>query len=103
MIPDLKVGVAVLTNQESAGAFDSIAFHIVDHYLGAPAFDWIAGYHAVEARELAAAASGGSQGREARGMTGVEARRCALGDLRGHVSRCVVRRHHHRCGRAAGW
>ena len=57
MIPDLKVGVAVLTNQESAGAFDSIAFHIVDHYLGAPAFDWIAGYHAVEARELAAAAA----------------------------------------------
>ena len=57
MIPDLKVGVAVLTNQESAGAFDSIAFHIVDHYLGAQAFDWIAGYHAVEARELASAAA----------------------------------------------
>ena len=57
MIPDLKVGVAVLTNQESAGAFDSIAFHIVDHYLGAQAFDWVAGYHAVEARELATAAA----------------------------------------------
>ena len=43
MIPDLDVGVAVLTNQESGAAFDSIAFHVLDHYLGAPAFDWIDG------------------------------------------------------------
>ena len=54
MVPDLKIGVAVLTNQESGGAFDAIAFHIVDHFLGAPAFDWIEGYRAVEARALAA-------------------------------------------------
>jgi CubicO group peptidase (beta-lactamase class C family) len=50
MIPDLNVGVAVLTNQESGAAFDSIAFRILDHYLGAPAFDWIDGYKKVEAR-----------------------------------------------------
>ena len=36
MLPDAKLGVAVLTNQESAEAFDSIAYHVVDHYLGAP-------------------------------------------------------------------
>jgi CubicO group peptidase (beta-lactamase class C family) len=44
MIPALKVGVAVLTNMESGAAFDSIAFRILDHYLEAPAFDWIDGY-----------------------------------------------------------
>ena len=51
MIPDLHVGVAVLTNQESGEAFDSIAFHVLDHYLGAPAFDWIDGYTKVHARD----------------------------------------------------
>jgi CubicO group peptidase (beta-lactamase class C family) len=53
MIPDLHVGVAVLTNQESGEAFDSIAFHILDSYLGAPAFDWIDGYAKVHARNAA--------------------------------------------------
>ena len=48
MIPDLNVGVAVLTNQESGAAFDSIAFRILDHYLGAPPFDWIDGYKRVQ-------------------------------------------------------
>jgi CubicO group peptidase (beta-lactamase class C family) len=56
MIPDANVGVAVLTNQESGEAFDSIAFRILDHYLGAPPFDWIDGYAKVRARNRAAAA-----------------------------------------------
>ena len=56
MIPDLNVGVAVLTNQESGAAFDSIAFRILDHYLGAPAFDWIDGYKKVESRNDSAIA-----------------------------------------------
>ncbi len=54
MIPDLNVGVAVLTNQESGEAFDSIAYRVLDHYLGAPAFDWIDGYTKVHARVAAA-------------------------------------------------
>jgi hypothetical protein len=41
MLPEMNLGVTVLTNQESGEAFDAIAYHIVDHYLGAPAFDWI--------------------------------------------------------------
>jgi CubicO group peptidase (beta-lactamase class C family) len=58
MIPALGVGVAVLTNMESGAAFDSIAFRILDHYLGAPAFDWIDGYRrVVERRETAGAAA----------------------------------------------
>jgi CubicO group peptidase (beta-lactamase class C family) len=50
MIPDASLGVAVLTNQESGAAFDSIAFHVLDHYLGAPPFDWIDGYARLRAR-----------------------------------------------------
>jgi CubicO group peptidase (beta-lactamase class C family) len=50
MIPDISLGVAVLTNQESGAAFDAIAFHILDHYLSAPAFDWIDGFQKVLTR-----------------------------------------------------
>jgi hypothetical protein len=53
MIPDLNVGVAVFTNQESGEAFDSIAWHVLDHYLGAQAFDWIDGFSKVHARNQA--------------------------------------------------
>jgi CubicO group peptidase (beta-lactamase class C family) len=55
MVPDLHVGVAVLTNQESGEAFDSIAFHVLDHYLGAELFDWIDGYQKVRVRNESAA------------------------------------------------
>jgi len=54
-VPDASVGVAVLTNQESGAAFDSIAFHVLDHYLGAPSFDWIDGYTKLRARAEARA------------------------------------------------
>ena len=57
MIPDVGLGVAVLTNQESTGAFDAIAFHVIDGYLDAPAFDWIAGYKAVDDRSAASDAA----------------------------------------------
>lgn len=44
MIPDEKLGVVVLTNQESGAAFDAIAYHVLDHYLGVPRFDWLGGF-----------------------------------------------------------
>jgi CubicO group peptidase (beta-lactamase class C family) len=50
LVPDLELGVAVLTNQESGEAFNAIAYHVADHYLGAPAVDWVAAYAAVAAR-----------------------------------------------------
>ena len=55
MAPDVGLGVAVLTNQESGEAFDSIAFHILDHYLDALAFDWIDGFRKVRERQEASA------------------------------------------------
>jgi CubicO group peptidase (beta-lactamase class C family) len=57
LIPDASVGVAVLTNQESVAAFDAIAFHVLDHYLGAPAFDWIEGFQKATARIASATAA----------------------------------------------
>jgi CubicO group peptidase (beta-lactamase class C family) len=51
MVPDADLGVVVLTNQESGGAFDSVAYHVVDHYLGAPATDWIDAYLKVAQRD----------------------------------------------------
>lgn len=42
MIPGRRLGVVVLTNQESTDAFDAIVHHILDAYLGAAPFDWLA-------------------------------------------------------------
>ncbi|MEO8077250.1 MAG: serine hydrolase [Acidobacteriota bacterium] len=57
MIPDLELGIAVLTNQESGQAFDAIAYRIADHYLAAPATDWLEAYRTVAARQEAAFAA----------------------------------------------
>jgi hypothetical protein len=40
MIPDLRLGVAVLTNQESGAAFDAIAYRVLDHFIGAKSPDY---------------------------------------------------------------
>ncbi len=50
MLPDLKVGVAVLTNAESGPAFDALVHRVLDHYLGATDTDWLAGYRRLVAR-----------------------------------------------------
>ncbi len=42
MIPDLKLGVSVLTNQESGAAFQAISYWILDQYLHATDIDWMA-------------------------------------------------------------
>jgi hypothetical protein len=52
MVPDLKLGVIVLTNQEAGGAFSSITMTILDQYMKAAPTDWVAGYDAaVKLRE----------------------------------------------------
>src|SRR5262245_6739338 len=50
MVPEINVGVTVLTNQESGAAFDAIAFHVIDHYFGAPPMDWLGAYRTLIAR-----------------------------------------------------
>lgn len=44
MLPERRLGVVVLTNQSVPAAYWAIIHHILDYYLGAAPFDWIAGY-----------------------------------------------------------
>ena len=53
MIPELNLGVSVLTNQESGAAFDAIAYRIADHYLGASDIDWLDAWQKVDERTRA--------------------------------------------------
>ena len=66
MVPSLRLGVSVLTNQESGAAFEAIAFRILDHYLGAPPFDWLAGYRSLTQQSTAQLADAERQARAAR-------------------------------------
>jgi len=45
------IGVVILTNAESGGAFESILYHILDQYLALPATDWIATFKAADDEE----------------------------------------------------
>lgn len=49
MIPELRLGVAVFTNQEQSGAFYSIGWRVLDFYMNEK-FDWLSGYKALKAR-----------------------------------------------------
>jgi len=44
LVPEQNLGIVILTNAEQGGAFDSILYHILDHYFGLPATDWIAAF-----------------------------------------------------------
>jgi hypothetical protein len=44
LIPDRKLGVVVLTNQEAAGMFSCVTYRILDRFLGAPETDWLKAY-----------------------------------------------------------
>jgi CubicO group peptidase (beta-lactamase class C family) len=48
LVPDENLGVVVLTNAEEGGAFDSILYHVLDHYFGLPSTDWIAAFKLVK-------------------------------------------------------
>ncbi len=44
LVPEENLGVVVLTNGEEGGAFDSILYHVLDHYFQLPPTDWIAAF-----------------------------------------------------------
>jgi hypothetical protein len=50
MVPDMKLGVMVLLNQESSAAYNAITYHILDHYMDVDDTDWVAAWEAVESR-----------------------------------------------------
>jgi len=51
MIPELKLGVVVLTNQESSEAFEAITYRILDHFLGMTETDWVEAFRTVQLRD----------------------------------------------------
>ena len=55
-VPDVGLGVAVLTNQESDAAYSAILLPLVDHVLGAARTDWLTAFQKAEARAQASAA-----------------------------------------------
>ncbi|MEP7175590.1 MAG: serine hydrolase [Gemmatimonadales bacterium] len=50
MLPELRLGVAVLTNQESGYAFNALAYGVLDHYLGVRAPDYVGIYDSLRRR-----------------------------------------------------
>ncbi len=56
LVPDLNLGIVVLTNQQSGGAFQSLTYRILDYYMNAPATDWISAFKKSEEMGLARAA-----------------------------------------------
>jgi CubicO group peptidase (beta-lactamase class C family) len=61
MIPDLRLGIAVLTNQESTEAFDALAFAVADAYVGGTQSAWLEGYEKLRARSAASEAEADRQ------------------------------------------
>jgi CubicO group peptidase (beta-lactamase class C family) len=66
LVPEENLGVVVLTNAEEGGAFDSILYHVLDHYFGLPPTDWIAAYKSVKDMDEKEAAEAMKQAEGAR-------------------------------------
>jgi len=49
LVPEERLGVVVLTNQEARGGYDAVTRHVLDAYLGPPdpPVDWVAAFAAV--------------------------------------------------------
>ncbi len=56
MVPELGLGVAVLTNQESDEAYNAVIYAVLDRAMGAPAYDWAGAYLKVRDRSRARSA-----------------------------------------------
>jgi CubicO group peptidase (beta-lactamase class C family) len=50
LIPEENLGIVVLTNQESSGAFESVVYHLLDYFLQLPATDWVSNFK--QARDI---------------------------------------------------
>ncbi len=50
LVPELRLGVIVLTSQELGAAFNAVTLRALDAYLDAPKTDWVAAYAAAVAK-----------------------------------------------------
>lgn len=48
LVPEENFGLVILTNAEEVSAFESVMYHIVDSYFGAPSTEWITAFKAVD-------------------------------------------------------
>jgi hypothetical protein len=48
LVPEENLGVVLLTNAEETDAFDSVLYHVLDHYFGLPPTDWTAAFKSVK-------------------------------------------------------
>ncbi|MCY1020563.1 serine hydrolase [Pyxidicoccus sp. MSG2] len=55
LVPEQRLGIAVLTNQEARGGYEAPTWTLLDAYLGAPATDWVAAFKADEVEKEAKA------------------------------------------------
>ena len=46
LVPERKLGIVVLTNQEVGAAFNAVTLRVLDAFLGAPPTDWLSAYAA---------------------------------------------------------
>lgn len=58
LIPDMKLGVIVLTNQEAGGMFSSVTYKVLDSYMSAPETDWVKTLHDLAEKQRSAAVEG---------------------------------------------
>jgi len=66
LVPDLKLGIVVLTNQEVGAAFQAATYQILDAFLEVPAKDWVAAYGKLNREALEKAAAAGASAEQAR-------------------------------------
>jgi CubicO group peptidase (beta-lactamase class C family) len=50
LVPDMKLGIVVLTNQETGAAFQAVTMRALDAFMDAPKKDWTAAYAAAVAK-----------------------------------------------------
>lgn len=70
LVPELHLGVVVLTNQESGAAFNAVTYRVLDAYLGKDKKDWVAAYAAAVKKSEANADDSWKQHESARDKNG---------------------------------
>lgn len=55
LVPEENFGLVILTNAEEDAVFESVMYHIVDSYFGAPSTDWTTAYKTANDKEQKAA------------------------------------------------
>ena len=50
LVPELRLGVVVLTNGESGEAFETITLHVLDYYMGSRTTDWLGAFKGLHDR-----------------------------------------------------